>query len=222
MQLTTLRRNGIIDPPNGGLLKLSLSTVAKIERGETIHDARGRVLWAPAMKSLPKASTRKIIYAEKMRGEEKISAALRDHGPSSIKELAELTGMTDSAVSSEISANLKPARKVIPVGHGRYALPDSGAEVWVPAGQIIVDTVFAAPGHQLKYFPLTSALVQAGRSSHIASQLWTLRKNNVLAPADGGPIKLTLAAVEKIERGEAIRDPRGALLWTPRGVEQFK
>lgn len=216
-QLTTLRRSGVIGPPNGGLLKLSSSAVEKIERGETIYDARGRVLWAPEMKKLqPKAVIRKIIYTDKVSGNERICAGLRDHGPCAVKELAEITGMTCGGISSLISKYLKPAGKVVTVGHGKYALPDSGTETRMPAEQIIVDTVFAASGHQLKLSSLRAALVAAGRSSNISSQLWTLRKNNVLASADRGPVRFTSDAVEKIKRGEPIHDPRGRVLWTSR------
>jgi hypothetical protein len=217
--LATLRRGGAVDPPSGGLVKLSSAAWTMIERGDSIPDRRGAVLWAPHMKkSLRKLLHRKVIYTDKVRAKDKMFNALRDHGSLRPKKLVQLTGLALSTVI-DLKLKSKKAGEIICDGHGRYALRDSGAETWVPKRQIIMDSVIAAPDRSSKYSALIAAVVAAGGSPYIESPLGTLCRHGLLTRYDGGLIELSKAGLEKIKRAKPIYNSRGLVLWTPRAVE---
>jgi hypothetical protein len=211
VHIQTLVLNGIVESFDDGSVRLSAEALDKIKRGETIREGRNRILWEPDLvRSLRKEIGRKVC-TDKMSGAEKVKAALQD-GPRTLKELQKITRMPHSALPSLLS-NMN-GKQITRVDHGKYALPESDVEQWFPASQVIAQTVFDAGG-EMKYSQLSKAMVAAGKSSHIASQLYTLRRNGVLANANGGPVRLSAEALDKIKRGETIRSKQGKVLWSP-------
>ena len=57
--------------------------------------------------------------------------------------------------------------------------------------------------------------------TRIDPHIWGLRQNGVLAPSCYGPVALSAESVNKIRRGEPIRDGRGGVLWTRLDEAQF-
>jgi hypothetical protein len=97
------------------------------------------------------------------------------------------------------------------VGLGVYGLPGSAAKAYMPINRQIVQAVIAAPGHLI-----TRVELQAAVGRPVDARVCVLRKSGVLAPPTGrGLVTLSAASLAKIKRGEALRDGRGSILWTP-------
>jgi hypothetical protein len=108
------------------------------------------------------------------------------------------------------------AGKIMRVGWGKYALPESGLAAYISPNRLLVELVIGAPD----YPPAEDALVAAMRvrghtdDGTYHSLAW-LRENGVFAPRRDGRVRLSAASLAKRERGEELRDGRGAVLWAP-------
>ena len=108
---------------------------------------------------------------------------------------------------------------IICVGYGKFDLPRPGMKEWVPASHLLIDTLIDARRFEMNQQGLSAAMVAMGRSPSITGPLTTLQTNDVVARTDGGLIKLTAVAVEKIKLGKTIRSRYGGgVLWMPRAV----
>jgi hypothetical protein len=87
---------------------------------------------------------------------------------------------------------------------------------YISPNRLLVELVIGAPD----YPPAEDALVAAMRvrghtdDGTYHSLAW-LRKNGVFAPRRDGRVRLSAASLAKRERGEELRDGRGAVLWAP-------
>jgi hypothetical protein len=108
------------------------------------------------------------------------------------------------------------AGKIMRVGWGEYALPESGLAAYISPNRLLVELVIGAPD----YPPAQDALVAAMRvrghtdDGTYHSLKW-LRQTGVLAPPRDGRVRLSAESLAKRERGEEIRDGRGTVLWAP-------
>jgi hypothetical protein len=123
--------------------------------------------------------------------------------------------MTLTKLCPTLGLSIK-AGKVMRVGWGEYALPESDLTPYIPPNRLIVEFVIGAPD----YPPAENALVAAMRvrghtdDGTYHSLKW-LRESGVLAPRRDGRVSLSAESSAKRERGEEIRDGRGAVLWAP-------
>jgi hypothetical protein len=132
-----------------------------------------------------------------------------------VRAFPESAKMTLTKLSPTLGLAVK-AGKVIRVGWGEYALPESGLTPYIPPNRLIVELVIGAPD----YPPAEDALVAAMRvrghtdDGTYHSLKW-LRESGVLAPRRDGRVPLSAESMAKRERGEELRDGRGAVLWAP-------
>ena len=123
--------------------------------------------------------------------------------------------MTLTKLSPTLGLAIK-AGKIIRVGWGQYALPELGLAAYISPNRLLVGLVIAAPD----YPPAEDALVAAMRvrghtdDGTYHSLKW-LRESGVLAPRRDGRVPLSAESLAKKERGEELRDGRGAVLWAP-------
>ena len=103
------------------------------------------------------------------------------------------------------------SRELIDIAPGVYALPQMGAETHVSAAQAIMALLIAVPNRIWTRTEVSTAIGQTPTATDKA--LWTLRQGGVLRP-DRGVVALAPHTLAKIERGETIRDGRGAVLWS--------
>jgi hypothetical protein len=123
--------------------------------------------------------------------------------------------MTLTKLSPTLGLAIK-AGKIIRVSWGEYALPESGLAAYISPSRLLVELVIGAPD----YPPAEDALVAAMRArGHTEDgtyhSLRWLRENGVLAPRRDGRVPLSAESLAKRERGEELRDGRGAVLWAP-------
>ena len=132
-----------------------------------------------------------------------------------VRAFPESAKMTLTKLSPTLGLAVK-AGKVIRVGWGEYALPELGLTPYIPPNRLIVELVIGAP----EYPPAEDALVAAMRvrghtdDGTYHSLRW-LRESGVLAPRREGSMPLSAESMAKRERGEELRDGRGAVLWAP-------
>jgi hypothetical protein len=108
------------------------------------------------------------------------------------------------------------AGKIIRVGWGEYALPDSGLTPYIPPNRLIVEFVIGAPDYPPAEEALVAAIRERGHTDDgIYHSLRWLRESGVLGPRRDGGVPLSAESVAKRERGEELRDGRGAVLWAP-------
>lgn len=123
--------------------------------------------------------------------------------------------MTLTKLSPTLGLAIK-AGKIMRVGWGEYALPELGLAPYISPNRLLVELVIGAPD----YPPAEDALVAAMRvrghtdDGTYHSLTW-LRENGVLAPRRDGRVPLSAESLAKRERGEELRDGRGAVLWAP-------
>ncbi len=123
--------------------------------------------------------------------------------------------MTRTKLNPTLGLAIK-AGKIMRVGWGEYALPESGLAAYISPNRLLVELVIGAPD----YPPAEDALVAAMRvrghtdDGTYHSLTW-LRENGVFAPRRDGRVPLSAESLAKRERGEELRDGRGAVLWAP-------
>jgi hypothetical protein len=123
--------------------------------------------------------------------------------------------MTLTKLSPTLGLAIK-AGKIMRVGWGEYALPESGLAAYISPNRLLVELVIGAPD----YPPAEDTLVAATRvrghtdDGTYHSLTW-LREGGVLAPRRDGRVPLSAESLAKRERGEELRDGRGAVLWAP-------
>jgi len=123
--------------------------------------------------------------------------------------------MTLTKLSPTLGLAMK-AGKIIRVGWGEYALPDSGLTPYIPPNRLIVEFVIGAPDYPPAEEALVAAIRERGHTDDgIYHSLRWLRESGVLGPRRDGGVPLSAESVAKRERGEELRDGRGAVLWAP-------
>jgi hypothetical protein len=149
---------------------------------------------------------------------DQILAALRT-GPKTdvqiVRAFPKSAKMTVTKLNPTLGLAMK-AGKIMRVGHGKYALPESGLTAYISPNRLLVELVIGAPD----YPPAEDALVAAMRvrghtdDGTYHSLKW-LRENGVIAPRRDGRVRLSAASLAKRKRGEELRDGRNAVLWAP-------
>jgi len=123
--------------------------------------------------------------------------------------------MTPTKLNPTIGLAIK-AGKIMRVGWGEYALPESGLPAYISPNRLLVDLVTGAPD----YPPAEGALVATMRSrghtddGTYHSLKW-LRECGIFAPKRNGRVELSAESLAKKERNEELRDGRGMVLWGP-------
>jgi hypothetical protein len=109
---------------------------------------------------------------------------------------------------------------IVLVDEGRrlWGLPEAGIPTRKTKGGQIIEKLIAV--EEMRFSALARAIGVS--PEFLSTPVKTLRRNGVLPPADRHrdpnkrpPLRLSAEARSKIERGEVIRDQRGAILWAP-------
>jgi DNA-binding HxlR family transcriptional regulator len=129
-----------------------------------------------------------------------------ESGPKTKSEIRRATRITLPSLRCRL-ARLVREGAVKRIRPGLYDLSRDGARSHVPVSHAVVELLKRGP---MKFLELKRAVGRA-----IDRPVDTLRKNGVLAPGDRGPVRLSIEAFAKIERGEIIRSKRGDVIWAP-------
>src|SRR5262249_10696789 len=98
------------------------------------------------------------------------------------------------------------------MGRSLLRLSGRGLPIRKSCSMQMIEKLIAAPDHRMELYALTEAV-----GAPTVTVVKTLRRNGVVECPDfrrGTLLKLTPEALTKIERGQPIRDGRGAILWS--------
>jgi hypothetical protein len=98
------------------------------------------------------------------------------------------------------------------IGRSLLRLSGRGLPIRKSCSMQMIEKLIAPPDHGMELYALTEAV-----RAPTVTVVKTLRRNGVVECPDlrrGTLLKLTPEALTKIERGQPIRDGRGAILWS--------
>jgi hypothetical protein len=169
-----------------------------------------------------------------------VGAAERERHAEAISLIRRRGGrMTRRTLLRHVSARdiqaLLRSGEIVAVGVGVYALPAcrrnaadqldlfaassaAGAPAHRPRSCRVIELLIAEPQHAMPWLAL-----QRAAGGPISRAVHTLRACGILEAADPSrraPVRLSAAALEKIARGEILRDRRGAVLWLPPALRE--
>jgi hypothetical protein len=123
--------------------------------------------------------------------------------------------MTLTKLSPTLGLAIK-AGKVMRVGWGEYALPESGLTAYISPNRLLVELVIGAPDYPPAEDTLVAAMRTRGHTDDgtYHSLAW-LRESGIFAPRRDGRVALSAESLAKREGGDELRDGRGAVLWAP-------